>query len=207
MAGSDTKGRRGKKLDGKTSKAVLKKVKVDIPDLGMGCPDQAEGYFATHVVAYNKLQSMMAKMQPEIQKLIKIQTKDILESLDPANIGKSREVKIRNPNFDPQEKRTDSDSKPCVGENPFWTTSYESVYDRERFRPNVIEDVKKMFLGHNKEVVQEYKEALQAVYALSDELNKQKEAMEQQESDEYANSSSDDGPLISIDYDGSSSLN
>ena len=41
-----------------------------------------------------------------------------------------------------------------------------------------------MFLGHNKEVVQEYKEALQAVYALSDELNKQKEALEQQESDE-----------------------
>ena len=180
MAVSDTKGRRGKKLDSKTSKAVLKKVKVDIPDLGMGCPDQAEGYFATHVVAYNKLQSMMAKMQPEIQKLIKIQTKDILESLDPANIGKSREVKIRNPNFNMLEDRTDSDSEPCVGENPFWTTSYESVYDRERFRPNVIEDVKKMFLGHNKEVVQEYKEALQAVYALSDELNKKKEALEQQ---------------------------
>ena len=47
MAVSDTKGRRGKKLDGKTSKAVLKKVKVDIPDLGMGCPDQAEAGFSS----------------------------------------------------------------------------------------------------------------------------------------------------------------
>lgn len=173
-----TKGRRGTKLDSETSKKVMKKVKVDIPDLGMGCPELSESYFATHVVGWNKLQNLMAKMQPDIQKLIKIQTKDILESLDPANIGKSREIKIPNPSFNPKEERTDTDDEPCVGENAFWTTSYESVYDRDRFRPNVIEDLKKMYLGQNKEIIQEYKQALQEVYKLREELENKRDEME-----------------------------
>ena len=171
--------RRGRKLDKKVSDEVMKKVRVDIPDLGQGCPTNEEGFFATHVMHFNKLQQMMAKMQPDIQKLIKIQVKDILESLDPKNIGKSREIKIPNPQFNPKEKRTDSDTSPCKGDNPFWMTSYESVYDRDRFRPNVIEDAKKMLLGYNKDVVQEYKEALQEIYKAADEFAKAKEEFEE----------------------------
>jgi|TARA_A100001391_G_scaffold55983_1_gene34231 hypothetical protein len=174
-----TIGRRGRKLDKKVSEEVMKKVRVDIPDLGQGCPDGAEGFFATHIVHFNKLQQMMAKMQPDIQKLIKIQVKDILESLDPKNIGKSREIKIPNPQFNPKEKRTDSDTSPCKGDNPFWMTSYESVYDRDRFRPNVVENAKNMLLSNNKEIVQEYKMALQEIYKAADEFAKEKEGLEE----------------------------
>lgn len=175
---SNTVGRRGRKLDKNTSTDVMKKVRVDIPDLGEGCPYGEEGHWASHVVAWNKLSSLMAKMQPNIQKLIKVQTKDILESLDPANIGKSREIKIPNPSFNPKESRTDTDEEPCIGDNAFWMTSYESIYDRDRFRPNVIEDLKKMYLGANKEIVKQYTEALQDVYKLREELENKKEEME-----------------------------
>ena len=175
-----TQGRRGKKLPKDVSDDLLKQVAVHVPDLGAACPHQAEGFIATQVVNWNKLNHMLAKMQPEIQKLIKLQTQEILESLDPSNIGKSREIKIPNPKFDAALERTDTDENPCVGENAFWMKSYESVWDRNRFRPNVIEDTKKMFLNANKDVIQEYKEALKPIYAAAEELEKAKEELKEE---------------------------
>ena len=58
---SNTKGRRGKKLEKKVSDELLKKVAVHVPDLGANCPHQAEGFIATQVVNWNKLNQMMAK--------------------------------------------------------------------------------------------------------------------------------------------------
>ena len=74
--------------------------------------------------------------------------------------------------------------------------SYESVWDRNRFRPNVIEDTKKMFLNANKDVIQEYKEALKEIYAAAEELEKAKEDYESK-----GKESVDENSIVSFQYE------
>lgn len=202
--------RNKKKETPEMTNAMLDEVTIKALDTGvMGCPTIEIQAYQKAVDEEFKTLKMFAKAQQDVRKAIQLRLTEILESIDPANIGKSRLVYVKNPNFDRTKERTDSDEKGkrCEGDNPFFVKDWIPLYDPERFSANTILSMINMARGENKDVVKELKDAKKKLLAAQREARKAKDALDEVEAQKYESAA--DEPLVSFEFeeDNSKSLN
>lgn len=161
---------------------ILNESTVHSLDTGDGCPTLIEQAYQEALDQEARTLKMFAKAQEQVRKAIKLRLDEILESIDPKNIGKSRKVYIKNPAFNMLEERTDTDAKPCEGENPFWAMDYVEIYNPMKYKENTILSMINLARGENKDIVKELKEAKRKLRAAQKEAREMKEALKDVES-------------------------
>lgn len=164
------------------TKEILDESTVHILDTGDGCPTLIEQAYQEALDQEARTLKMFAKAQEQVRKAIKLRLDEILESIDPKNMGKSKKVYIKNPAFNMLEERTDSDTKPCGGENPFWAMDYVEIYNPMKYKENTILSMINLARGENKDIVKELKEAKRKLRAAQKEAREMKEALADVES-------------------------
>ncbi|APC44405.1 hypothetical protein [Pseudoalteromonas phage PH357] len=187
------------------SKEILEDTTVHLLDTGGGCPSLIEQAYQEALDQEARTLKMFAKAQEQVRKAIKLRLDEILESIDPKNMGKSRKVFIKNPAFNTLEERTDTDSKPCEGDNPFWTVDYEEIYNPYRFKENTILSMINLARGEGKDIVKELKEAKKKLRAAQKEAREMKEALEDVAKG-GSTSQSNDEPLIDFNFEEDNTL-
>lgn len=156
---------------------IMQEANVKALDAGQGCPPIEMQAYQEAIYQEAQNLKMFAKAQEQVRKAIKLRLTEILESIDPKNMGKSREVFNKNPMFDRTEKRTDSDSNPCVGDNPFFVRDWEEIYNPFKFKENTFITMINMARGENKDIIKELKEAKRKLLASQREARAAKEAL------------------------------
>lgn len=164
------------------TKEILDESTVHILDTGDGCPTLIEQAYQEALDQEARTLKMFAKAQEQVRKAIKLRLDEILESIDPKNMGKTREILVRNPNFDRTKKRSDSDKEPCIGDNPFFVVDYQEIFSVHRFKENTILSMINLARGENKDIVKELKEAKRKLRAAQKEAREMKEALKDVES-------------------------
>lgn len=184
--------------DRDTTKAILEESTVHVLETGGGCPSLIEQAYQEALEQESKTLKMFAKAQEQVRKAIKLRLDEILESIDPKNMGKTKEVFVRNPDFDRKQPRTDSDEKEerCKGENPFWIKDYEELYNVQKYKETTITTLISMARGENKDIVKELKEAKRKLRQAQKEAREAKDALKDIEDNRSEGVS--DEPLVSL---------
>lgn len=187
--------------DRSTTEAILEESTVHVLETGGGCPSLIEQAYQEALEQESKTLKMFAKAQEQVRKAIKLRLDEILESIDPKNMGKTKEVFVRNPDFDRKQPRTDSDEKGerCKGENPFWVADYEELYNVQKYKETTITTLISMARGENKDIVKELKEAKRKLRQAQKEAREAKDALKDIEDNRSEGVS--DTPLVSFEFE------
>lgn len=180
--------------------SLVDEASVKTLDGGGGCPPTIIQVYNQALHQEAQTLKMFAKAQEQVRTAIKLRLDEILESIDPKNMGKSREILVENGAFNRAKPRTDTDKEPCVGENPFFVRDYQSVYDPFRFKENTIITMINMARGENKDVVKELKDAKKKLLAAQREAKAAREALKDME-DNKVHSSPTHAPIVSFEFD------
>ena len=159
------------------TKEILEDTTVHLLETGGGCPSLIEQAYQEALDQEARTLKMFAKAQEQVRKSIKLRLDEILESIDPKNMGKSRKVFVRNPDFNRREDRTDSDTNRCEGDNPLWCVDYQELYSPMRFKESTVTKLMEMARGENKDIVKELKEAKKKLREAQKEAREMKDAL------------------------------
>ncbi len=181
------------------SKEILEDTTVHLLDTGGGCPSLIEQAYQEALDQEARTLKMFAKAQEQVRKAIKLRLDEILESIDPKNMGKTKEVLVENPDFDRKKPRSDSDENPCEGVNPFFIRDYVSKFSPFRFKENTFITLINMARGENKDIVKELKEAKKKLRAAQKEAREMKEALEDVAKGGGVSQSNDE-PLVQFNF-------
>lgn len=187
------------------SKEILEDTTVHLLDTGGGCPSLIEQAYQEALDQEARTLKMFAKAQEQVRKAIKLRLDEILESIDPKNMGKTKEVLVENPDFDRKKVRSDSDENPCEGDNPFFIRDYVSKFSPFRFKENTFITLINMARGENKDIVKELKEAKKKLRAAQKEAREMKEALEDVAKGDGVSQNSDE-PLIDFNFEEDNTL-
>jgi hypothetical protein len=160
-----------------------------------GCPTREQRMHNENIDAKVKILQKAPKNALKAMQIESFLLEDIFDSVNPKNKGIAEEVRVENPDFDPNKP-------PCDETNPVLITQYRHKYDPQRYKENTILAITKNALRDNDEyykAAQENEKEMRKKIAMAQKENGESE----KEGDEVE----DNVPLISLDWEDSPTVN